>query len=70
VVGSIDWEDDNRYTFPAGIRIGKVYKAKHPVNVAVEPYYVYEEIGDNSYGIKFTANFIMSSWMKHDKKKK
>jgi len=65
ILGAIDWEDDARVSFPVGLRFGKVFQAKHPVNLAVEPYYTFEQDRDDVYGIKFTANFIMPKWMKH-----
>jgi len=63
---SIDWEHDNRLTFPIGIRFGKVFAGKTPLNVAVQPYYTIRNKGlDNVWGLKVSATFIKPNWLKH-----
>jgi hypothetical protein len=65
---TIDWEHDNEYSIPIGLRFGKVFKgdsAKTLLNVAVEPYYTYNENKDDVYGIKLAATFVKPTWLKH-----
>ena len=67
-LGVVDFEHDNRYTFPMGIRIGKVFGAKSGktlLNLAVQPYYTYQDDRDNVYGLKIMATFIKPKWMSH-----
>ena len=71
ITGVVDFEDDNRLTFPLGFRFGKVFKAKHPWNMVMEPYYTYqgnsEKFGSmaNDYGVKFGFTLILPELMKH-----
>jgi hypothetical protein len=66
--GVVDFERDNRYTFPMGIRVGKVFGAKSGktlMNLTVQPYYTIQQDRDDVKGIKFSATFIKPEWMKH-----
>jgi len=64
--GVVDFENDNRYTIPMGLRFGKVFSAKGGktlINGAIQPYYTYQEDRGDVYGIKFSATFIKPEWM-------
>jgi hypothetical protein len=63
--GTVDFEHDNRVSFPMGLRFGHVTKGKVPWNLAVQPYYTYQEDRDDEFGIKFSATAIMAKWLKH-----
>jgi hypothetical protein len=66
LTATIDWENDNRFSFPVGLRFGKVFKAKTPLNVYVQPYYTFNNRGkDDVWGIKLSATFIKPGWLKH-----
>ena len=67
--GLVDWENDSRVTFPVGVKFGKVFQGKTPMNAAVQLYYTIQEGRDNVYGIKFSASFIKPKWMRHTSKK-
>jgi hypothetical protein len=63
---TIDWEHDNRVSFPVGLRFGKVFMGKTPLNVAVQPYYTFRNKGlDDVWGLKVSATFIKPGWLKH-----
>jgi hypothetical protein len=71
--GSVNFEEDNRLSFPIGLRFGKVFAAKGGntlINLAVQPYYTYVQDSalteaNDVYGIKFSATFIKPKWLKH-----
>ncbi len=63
---TIDWEHDNQTSIPLGLRFGKVFPAKNPLNAAVGFYYTLNNKGrDNVFGVKFTATFIKPHWLVH-----
>lgn len=63
---TIDWENDNRTSIPLGLRFGKVYPGKTPLNAAVGFYYTLNNKGrENTFGVKFTATFIKPKWLVH-----
>jgi hypothetical protein len=63
---TVDWENDNRTSIPLGLRFGKVYSGKTPLNAAVGFYYTLNNKGrENTFGVKFTATFIKPSWLVH-----
>jgi hypothetical protein len=63
---TIDWENDNQTSIPLGLRFGKVYPGKTPLNAAVGFYYTLNNKGrENTFGVKFTAVFIKPTWLKH-----
>jgi hypothetical protein len=62
-VASIDWENDNEYSIPVGLRFGKVFKGKTPLNLAIQPYYTFNDVDDDVYGIKISATFIKPGWL-------
>ena len=63
---TVDWENDNRTSIPLGLRFGKVYPGKTPLNAAVGFYYTLNNKGrDNTFGVKFTATFIKPTWLVH-----
>jgi hypothetical protein len=37
---TVDWENGSALSFPIGLRFGKVWGGKQPLNVAIEPYYI------------------------------
>jgi len=62
----IDWENNNNIDFPVGVRIGKVWSGKTPINAYVQPYYTFKNHGrDNVWGLKVSATFIKPNWLKH-----
>jgi len=64
--GTIDWEHDNRLSFPVGLRFGKVFPGKTPLNLAIQPYYTFRNKGlDDVWGLKISATFIKPGWLKH-----
>ena len=67
---TVDWEHDNRFVAPVGVRIGKVLGGKTPWNLAVQPYWQFREgccgMGDNdTWGIKVQATAILPNFLKH-----
>lgn len=62
---TIDWEHDNRLSFPVGLRFGKVFSGKTPLNFAIQPYYTFRNKGlDNVWGLKLSATFIKPEWLR------
>jgi len=65
-LGTVDWENDNRTSIPLGLRFGKVYMGKTPLNASVGFYYALNNKGrENTFGVKFTATFIKPKWLVH-----
>ena len=63
---TVDWEHDNQTSIPLGLRFGKVYPGKTPLNAAVGFYYALNNKGrENTFGVKFTATFIKPKWLVH-----
>jgi hypothetical protein len=63
---TVDWENDNRTSIALGLRFGKVYPGKAPLNAAVGFYYTLNNKGrENTFGVKFTATFIKPTWLVH-----
>ena len=62
---TIDWENDNQFSFATGFRIGKVWHGKTPLNVSIQPYYFINEGRDDIFGMKLGVTFIKPGWMKH-----
>jgi hypothetical protein len=63
---TIDWKNDNQFSFPVGLRIGKVFHGKTPFNAYVQPYYTFNNKGkDDVWGIKLGGTFIKPGWLKH-----
>jgi hypothetical protein len=63
---TVDWENDNRFSFPVGLRIGKVFPGKTPFNAYIQPYYIFNNKGkDDVWGIKLSGTFIKPNWLKH-----
>jgi hypothetical protein len=63
---TVDWENDNQTSIPLGLRFGKVYSGKTPLNAAVGFYYTLNNKGrENTFGVKFTATFIKPTWLVH-----
>lgn len=66
ILMTIDWENDNAVSFPVGLRIGKVFKGKTPFNAYVQPYYTFNNKGqDDVWGIKLGGTFIKPTWLNH-----
>ena len=61
---TVNWET-NATSIPLGLRIGKVWMAKTPLNLAVEPYYTLNSDRENTWGVKFGATLIMPTWLTH-----
>jgi len=65
-LATVDWEKDNQVSIPLGLRFGKVYHGKTPLNASVGFYYSVNDNGrDNVFGIKFGAVFIKPTWLRH-----
>jgi hypothetical protein len=60
----IDWENDD-WSFPVGLRFGKVFKGKTPLNIAIEPYYTFNDVGGNEYGFRLGVTFVKPGWLNH-----
>jgi len=54
---AIQW-NDNAFSAPVGLVIGKVFLGKTPMNVSVEPYWTYRSRATNQYGVKFQWTLI------------
>ena len=64
-LATVDWET-NQSSVPLGLRFGKVYKGKTPLNASVGFYYsLNNKDRDNTFGIKFVATFIKPTWLRH-----
>ena len=62
---TIDWKK-NQTSIPLGLRFGKVYPGKTPLNAAVSFYYSLNNKGrENTFGVKFQATFIKPTWLVH-----
>ena len=65
IVNTYDW-NTNHLTVSLGPRIGKVFMSKHPLNVAVTPYYRINNKGrDNVWGIKLQMSLITPELFRH-----
>jgi len=65
-LSTIDWKNDNQLFFPLGLRFGKVYPGKTPLNASVGFFYTLNNKGrENTFGVKFTATFIKPTWLNH-----
>ena len=65
IVNTYDW-NTNHLTVSLGPRIGKVFMSKHPLNVAVTPYYRINNKGrDNVWGIKLQMTLITPELLRH-----
>jgi hypothetical protein len=65
-LATVDWEHDNQTSIPLGLRFGKVYMGKTPLNASVGFYYTLNDNDrDNEFGLKVTATFIKPGWLKH-----
>jgi len=53
----IQW-NDNAFSAPVGLVLGKVFLGKVPLNVSVEPYWTYRSRATNQYGVKFQWTLI------------
>jgi hypothetical protein len=62
---SIDWENDNQISFATGLRFGKVWAGKTPINMSIQPYYFINEGRDDVFGLKLGVTFIKPGWLKH-----
>ena len=65
-LATVDWEKDNQTSIPLGLRFGKVYHGKTPLNASVGFYYTLNDNGrDDVFGLKVTATFIKPTWLRH-----
>jgi hypothetical protein len=62
-LATIDWENDDEYSIPVGLRFGKVFPGKTPLNLAIQPYYYFNDSAEDTYGIKLTASFVKPKWL-------
>jgi len=64
---TIDWENNNEYSIPIGLRFGKVFTGseKTLINVAAGFYYTYNKDVDDEYGFKITGTFVKPGWLNH-----
>ncbi len=60
---SYDWEND-AFSIPVGVSIGKVFKAQTPWNIYVEPFYLVNTEAPNAWGLRvgWTAIFPSFHW--------
>jgi hypothetical protein len=65
IASTYDFEN-NLSTIALGPRVGKVFMAKHPLNVAVTPYYKINNKGrDNVWGIKLQMTLVTPELFRH-----
>jgi hypothetical protein len=65
-IATLDWEHDNKLTFPLGLRFGRVVPGKTPVKMEVGFYYNLVNNGnENSFGVKFTYSLIKPKMLNH-----
>jgi hypothetical protein len=62
---TIDWENSSQYSIATGLRFGKVWAGKTPLNMAIQPYYFINEGRDDVVGLKLSVTFIKPGWLKH-----
>ncbi|MHC4922185.1 MAG: hypothetical protein ACYTKC_21670, partial [Planctomycetota bacterium] len=57
---SIDWNDNDRWSIPLGLRLGRVTKlGQQPVNIFVEPFYdVSGNNKGNEWGVKLSFTLL------------
>ena len=65
ITATVDWENDSNISFPMGIRFGKVFAGKMPLNIAIEPFYTYNNFKSDDYGVKLGVTFVMPKWLSH-----
>ena len=60
ILWSVDFEDNNRWSLTAGVRIGRITKlGEQPVNIFVEPFYdVSGNNNGNEWGVKLSISFL------------
>ena len=63
ILFTLDFEDNNRFSFPVGIRLGRVTKfGDQPVNIFVEPFYDFSGNNNgNEWGVKLSVTFLFPS---------
>jgi hypothetical protein len=65
IASTYDWKN-NRSTISMGARFGKVFMAKHPLNVAATPYYKINNKGrDNVWGLKLQMTLVTPELFRH-----
>ena len=65
IANTYDW-NTNHLTLSVGPRIGKVFMAKHPLNVAITPYYKFNNKGrDNVWGLKLQMTLVTPELLRH-----
>ena len=66
-VATINWQDDNRISFPVGFRFGKVFKGSGAtlMNLVIQPYYFFNESAKDVFGLKISGTFIKPKWLNH-----
>jgi hypothetical protein len=65
-ISTLDWEHDNKLTFPLGLRFGRVIPGKTPVKTEVGFYYnIINKGNENTFGIKLTYSLIKPKMLNH-----
>jgi hypothetical protein len=64
-LSTIDWENSSQLSVATGLRFGKVWHGKTPLNMSIQPYYFINEGRDNVFGIKLGVTFIKGGWLNH-----
>ena len=65
-IATLDWEHDNKLTFPLGLRVGRVFPGKTPIKAEIGFYYNLVNNGnDDTFGVKFTYSLIKPNMLKH-----
>jgi hypothetical protein len=62
---TIDWENSSQYSIATGLRFGKVWPGRTPINMAIQPYYFINEGREDVVGLKLSVTFIKPGWLKH-----
>jgi hypothetical protein len=64
-MSTIDWENSSQISLATGLRIGKVWHGKTPMNMSIQPYYFINEGRNDVFGMKLSVTFIKPGWLKH-----
>jgi hypothetical protein len=65
-IATLDWEHDNKLTFPLGLRFGRVFPGKTPIKAEVGFYYnLINNNSENTFGVKFTYSLVKPHMLNH-----
>jgi hypothetical protein len=65
-IATLDWEHDNKLTFPLGLRFGRVFPGKTPIKSEIGFYYnLINNNSENTFGVKFTYSLVKPHMLNH-----